>query len=62
MSEEIGSMRFTPELAKEFRERYEQAKKAGDEQFEFHGWAVLTVYAKYMVEYLESIRLLEGGE
>ena len=62
VSEEIGSMRFTPELAKEFRQRYAQAKQAGDEQFEFYGWVTLTVYAKYMVEYLTNIGMLQDNQ
>lgn len=49
------SMNFTPELLKELKVAYRQAVRDGQEAFLFNGHVLLTDYAKYMVEYLESM-------
>lgn len=37
-----------------FRKAYAAAVKSGAETFEFEGHTVLTAYAKYVIEYMES--------
>jgi hypothetical protein len=45
-------MNYTAELTDELIECYKVALKSRAESFEFHGQSVLTVYAKYLIEYL----------
>ena len=48
-----GMVTFTPESAKQFKSRYEQAVADGETSFTWEGREVLTSYAKYVVQYLE---------
>lgn len=38
-----------------YKEKYNQAVKAGQDQFIFQGQDVLTAFAKYHLEYLEGL-------
>lgn len=38
------------------KKAYEQAKKDNKEQFTYKGNEILVSYAKYLVEYMESLR------
>lgn len=50
----MSTFEFTDELFKEFKSLYEKNAKDDKESFEFQGHEVLTSYAKYVIEYLES--------
>jgi hypothetical protein len=45
---------FTPAKVRALRKAYEQAKKAGKDTFLFETRTLLTRYAHYLLEYLES--------
>ena len=47
-------LNFTPFLAKEFERLYNKTLKEEKESFLFQGRVVLVVYAKYVMEYLNS--------
>ena len=47
-------MLFTREKLVQLKEQYSEAVKKGDDEFTFDGEAVLTSYAKYLIEYLET--------
>lgn len=47
-------MLWTKDLVKELKKKYDKAVLKGEESFEFHGNFFLVVYAKYLLEYLES--------
>jgi hypothetical protein len=47
-------MGISLEQLPEFKKAYIKAKKMKWETFDFHGEEVLTSYAKYAVQYLES--------
>ena len=40
---------------------YEDAKENGREVFVFHGNEILVAYAKYMIEYMESVERGRNG-
>ena len=58
----LGNLEFTPETAREFRATYKQAVLDSQETFVFQGREVLTVYAKYVCEYLVMRGLLPVGQ
>lgn len=43
---------FTEEKLNEFKLEYEKAVKAGKHIFKFHDEEYVTLYAKYVIEYL----------
>ncbi|MFO7897772.1 MAG: hypothetical protein R6V58_01790 [Planctomycetota bacterium] len=43
---------------KELKKRYNEAVKNGEEVFEFQRQQILTTYAKYLIEYLENLRII----
>jgi hypothetical protein len=47
-------MNFTKEQIKELRVGYKNAVIEGLEQFPFRGDIIVTAYAKYLLEYLDS--------
>ena len=49
---------FTPELAEEFKKKYNEAVAEKEESFMFKEKEVLTGYAKYVIEYLEMNNVL----
>lgn len=46
---------ITQKNKEEFRKSYEDAQKNGIEQFIFEGKEILTAYAKYLLQYLDSL-------
>lgn len=56
----MSAIYFDKATARAFRDAYEKARDAGQEQFTFAGNEVLLSYARYMVEYLKSKGLLNG--
>lgn len=48
------SIIFTDVKIKQLVQRYNDAVKNNEKQFVFDGHDLLTAYAKYLVEYLES--------
>lgn len=48
-------MRFTPEKLTAYRAAYQKAVDEGAEEFMFEDHEWLTSYAKYMIEYLETV-------
>lgn len=48
---------FTDGKITELRRRYKEAVKNGEKVFVFDGHDLLTAYAKYLLEYLESYNL-----
>ena len=49
-----ASIEMNPAALKELKTRYDMAVRNGDESFVFDGQIVLTTYAKYLIEYVES--------
>lgn len=49
-------MTVTLENIDEFKKLYDKAVKEKKEVFVFHGADVLVTYAKYVIEYLDSIK------
>lgn len=49
----MEEFKFTDESFKKFKELYEKSEKEKVESFEFEGHQVLTLYAKYVIEYVE---------
>jgi hypothetical protein len=47
-------MTFTPEKLKELKRDYNKALKNNSESFFFEEQEMLTAYAKYLIEYLDS--------
>ena len=45
---------ITEKVFPEFKKQYESAVSNGLDQFNFHGQPVLTSYAKYLIEYIET--------
>jgi hypothetical protein len=50
-------MTFTKELTAQLRRAHECAVERGDEMFYFNGESLDTNYAKYLLEYLDSVGL-----
>lgn len=50
----MSTYQFTEETFKKFKELYEKSAEEGKESFEFDGHEVLTTYAKYVIEFIES--------
>ena len=48
-------IRFTPEKLTAYRAAYQKAVDEGAEEFMFEDHEWLTSYAKYMIEYLETV-------
>ena len=48
------------ENIKKFKREYNKAVKQNKEQFQFEGFPVLVSYAKYLIEYADSLKL--GGK
>jgi hypothetical protein len=48
---------FTSGKIDALRQRYKDAIRKGERQFVFEGHDLLTAYAKYLIEYLESYNL-----
>lgn len=51
----MNIINFTKELYLELKEAYNQALKENKVQFTFHNNILVTSYAKYLIEYLDSI-------
>ena len=49
-----NTVTFTPESYKLFKQEYDKAVSNHQTQFKFEGNDYLTVYAKYVCEYLDS--------
>ena len=49
------TIRFTPEKLTAYRAAYQKAVDEGAEEFMFEDHEWLTSYAKYMIEYLETV-------
>jgi len=49
-------MQITQKNYKTLKKLYEKAVANGDEQFVWEGQDVLTAYAKYLLQYIESRR------
>lgn len=49
----MEEFKFTDESFKKFKELYEKSEKEKVESFEFEGHQVLTLYAKYVIEFVE---------
>lgn len=49
----MEEFKFTDESFKKFKELYEKSEKDKAESFEFEGHEVLTLYAKYVIEFVE---------
>jgi hypothetical protein len=49
-----NSIEWTRPKLEEFKQAYEAAQHADAEAFRFEGHDIVTVYAKYLIEYLES--------
>jgi len=47
-------LEFTPEKLEEFRKLYYKALEEETETFEFQGYPIFVLYARYMIEYLED--------
>ena len=45
---------FTPEVLKNLKAEYNKAVESGQEIFIFQGNELLTDYAKYLIQYVES--------
>lgn len=54
MEESDDMLEFTPDLYEKLKKEYNKALEEEQESFEFEGREVLTNYAKYMVEYLNT--------
>ena len=50
-------MNLTKGQRTQLRRKYNQAVKAGKDQFEFEGRTMLVAYAKYVLEYLDKLPL-----
>ena len=50
----MSTYEFTQEAFKKFKELYEKSAEEGKESFEFDGHEVLTLYAKYVIEFIEN--------
>ena len=50
----MSTYEFTEEAFEKFKKLYEKSAKEGKESFEFDGHEVLTLYAKYVIEFIES--------
>jgi hypothetical protein len=48
-------IRFTPEKLTAYRAAYQKAVDEGAEEFMFEDHEWLTSYAKYMIEYLDTV-------
>jgi len=51
---EKREMHFTPQLRDDLRKQYDKAVKDGKDKFVFNTWEILTGYAKYLLEYLDT--------
>lgn len=51
----MPNIEFTPVKMRRFKKRCYQTIKAGETIFTFEGHEILVSYAKYMIEYLESM-------
>ena len=49
----MEEFKFTEESFKKFKELYDKSEKDKVESFEFEGHQVFTLYAKYVIEYVE---------
>jgi hypothetical protein len=49
----MEEFKFTDESFEKFKQLYEKSEKDKSETFEFEGHQVLTLYAKYVIEYIE---------
>ena len=49
------AIKFTPEVAAQLKKEYKEAVNAGQESFTFKGEELLVSYAKYLIEYLDSV-------
>jgi len=49
----MEEFKFTDESFEKFKQLYEKSEKDKSETFEFEGHQVLTLYAKYVIEYVE---------
>lgn len=47
-------LNFTPELFRKFKGEYKKAQDEGKEMFIFKEHEILTAYAKYLIQYLET--------
>lgn len=50
----MATVNFDKKLLKELKRKYTNAKKENLETFEFANQPLLTGYAKYLIEYLET--------
>jgi len=50
----MGSVSFDKAKMDQLQVAYDKAVAAGDDQFVFEGHELLTQYAKYLLEYLET--------
>jgi hypothetical protein len=51
----VTTVDFTPAKYRKLKEAYDKARLEGREKFLFEGQAIVTDYAKYMLEYLERV-------
>jgi hypothetical protein len=50
-----GEITFTRAKLERLKKAYDRARLKGEHQFMFEGKALLTNYAKYLIEYLEGV-------
>ena len=50
-----GEITFTKAKLARLKKAYDKARLQGEHQFMFEGKALITDYAKYLIEYLEGI-------
>ena len=50
----MSTYEFTEEAFEKFKKLYEKSAAEDKESFEFDGHEVLTLYAKYVIEFIES--------
>lgn len=51
----MNTINFNRDKYERLKEQYAAAKAAGLEQFEFEGHALLVAYAKYLIQYLDTL-------
>jgi hypothetical protein len=49
----MEEFKFTDESFEKFKQLYEKSEKDKSETFEFEGHQVLTLYSKYVIDYIE---------
>ena len=50
----MSTYEFTEEAFEKFKKLYEKSAQENKESFEFDGHEVLTLYAKYVIEFIEN--------